>query len=257
MSESPSVAQAMAAVMADVGAVAKSDRNQAQGFSFRGIDSVVNAVGPVLRKHGVVMVPTAHEPTIDHYQSKNGAAMTHVLLPVTFTFYGPAGDSIRCQVIGEAADSGDKCLSKAHSVAWRIALLECFAIPTDEPDPDAATAERAPASEPAPPPVDWSALGWKDQADYDRAWGVAVAEGKLLPEPQATAAKIWFRDQGWDRPLTADQLDAWVAKITDLALDAAPSTAGADGDEPVEPPAEAPGSSPENETELPLERSSA
>ena len=46
------VQEAIAAVLADVQAVRKGDRNEAQKFSFRGIDAVVNAVGPAFRAHG-------------------------------------------------------------------------------------------------------------------------------------------------------------------------------------------------------------
>ena len=37
------IAQALSEIMKAVGGIAKKDRNQAQGFNFRGIDSVVNA----------------------------------------------------------------------------------------------------------------------------------------------------------------------------------------------------------------------
>ena len=48
---------ALAAVMADCDHVAKRDRNTQQNFAFRGIDAVVNAVGPILRKHKVIVTP--------------------------------------------------------------------------------------------------------------------------------------------------------------------------------------------------------
>jgi hypothetical protein len=44
------IAQALNEVMKEVGAVAKKDRNNAQGFNFRGIDAVVNAVSPATSK---------------------------------------------------------------------------------------------------------------------------------------------------------------------------------------------------------------
>jgi hypothetical protein len=50
-------------------------------------------------------------------------------------------------------DSGDKAVPKAMSVAFRTALLQALALPTDEPDPDASTYERA-----AAPKVDVTAL---------------------------------------------------------------------------------------------------
>ncbi len=40
------IAQALSEIMKAVGAIAKKDKNTSQGFNFRGIDSVVNAVSP-------------------------------------------------------------------------------------------------------------------------------------------------------------------------------------------------------------------
>lgn len=139
-----SVQEAVAAVMEDVQAVRKGDRNQAQGFNFRGIDAVVNAVGPALRRHGVIIAPT--DTRIERGQvevGKNRTLMRDVSLTVTFTVWGPDGDTLTVQVSAEAMDSGDKATSKAHSVAFRTALLQLLCIPTDEPDPDATVYERA------------------------------------------------------------------------------------------------------------------
>lgn len=205
----PTVHQALAAVMSAVGPVAKRDRNETQRFNFRGIDAVVNAVGPALREHGVVMVPTAGQPTVDSYTTAKGTQMTHVVLPVTFTFYGPAGDSITCRVLGEASDAGDKVMSKAHAVAWRIALLEVFAIPTDEPDPDSQAHERA-----AEPGQDWwTANGWADQADHDHHRDELRAAAKQLPADARDEMRQWIADQGWSFPYERGQMDAWRERI--------------------------------------------
>ncbi len=55
------IAQALSEIMKAVGAIAKKDKNTSQGFNFRGIDSVVNAVSPALQKFGVVVVPSVEE----------------------------------------------------------------------------------------------------------------------------------------------------------------------------------------------------
>jgi hypothetical protein len=44
-------------------------------------------------------------------------------------------------------DSGDKAIAKAMSVAFRTALLQTLALPTDEADPDTSSYQR---SEPKP-----------------------------------------------------------------------------------------------------------
>ena len=54
MGDKPTVHEALSKVMGEVQSVRKDGRNQAQKFNFRGIDSVVNAVGPALRKHGEI-----------------------------------------------------------------------------------------------------------------------------------------------------------------------------------------------------------
>lgn len=137
--ETPTVVQALSAVMADVRAVAKKERNTSQGggFYFRGIDAVVNAVGPALRTHGVVVTP--HLDHIDRREGRTskGGTLNYVAVIVTYTFTGPAGDTMTATVPGEAFDSGDKATAKAMSVAFRTCLLQALTLPTDEADPDA------------------------------------------------------------------------------------------------------------------------
>ena len=75
------IIELLSAVMADVGGVGKNERNQHQGFQFRGIDAVVNAVSPAFRKHGVVVVPqvlsTTHE-TVEVGKNRTAQASVHV-----------------------------------------------------------------------------------------------------------------------------------------------------------------------------------
>ena len=71
-----SIAQAMTAIMKEVGAIAKKDKNTSQGFNFRGIDSVVNAVSPALQKYGVVVVPT-----VEAVYTVCVVAVEHTLIP--------------------------------------------------------------------------------------------------------------------------------------------------------------------------------
>jgi len=141
----PSVVEALSAVMGDVQAVGKTGRNTQQNYNFRGVDAVVNAVGPALRAHGVVVVPIQARYEQEHYTTAKGSQMKGVTLTVTFRFYGPAGDFIDAQACGESSDAGDKAMPKAHSVAYRTMLLQALCIPTDESDPDSQSHERAAA----------------------------------------------------------------------------------------------------------------
>lgn len=139
-----SIHKSLAAVMADVQSVAKNDQNKAQGFKFRGIDAVMNAVGPVLRQHGVIVVPeliSIEYSTVEIGQKRT--PMGHARLVVAYHFYGPEGDSITSTVAAEAMDSGDKATAKAMSVAFRTCLLQALCLPTDDPDPDEDSYERS------------------------------------------------------------------------------------------------------------------
>lgn len=149
MTETPTIYTALCAVMADVQAVGKTGRNTDQNYSFRGVDAVVNAVGPVLRAHKVLLLPEVLDVAYRDVRTSRDKPAREVTVRVRYTFVGPAGDKIEVTVPGESMDNGDKGTAKAMSVAYRIALLQALCIPTDEPDPDEGTYERSYA-----PPVD-------------------------------------------------------------------------------------------------------
>lgn len=148
--EHESIVVLLSRVMEDVGAVRKSDRNEAQRFNFRGIDAVTNAVSPALRKHGVVVMPKVVSERREQVTTTKGSAMNYVAVVVEYTFYGPAGDSVSCSTLGAAFDSGDKAEPKAMSVAMRVALLQALCLPTDEPDVDSEVHEMVRQAEPTP-----------------------------------------------------------------------------------------------------------
>lgn len=138
----PTIFEALSAVMGDVQAVGKDNRNTQQNYQFRGIDAVVNAVGPALRKHGVIVIPTLEDASYRDVQTSTGKPSRECTVRVRYRFYGPDGSHIDAVVPGESMDFGDKGAPKAMSVAFRIALLQALAIPTHEQDPDAQSYER-------------------------------------------------------------------------------------------------------------------
>lgn len=135
--------------MDEVRSIAKESRNAQQGFNFRGIDAVMDAVGPALRKHGVTVIPIAIEHEAERYETAKGGKMVNRLAKMQFTVFGPRGDHFGGVTYGEAADSGDKAMTKAESVALRTFLLQALMIPTGDPDPDAESHERASSPRPA------------------------------------------------------------------------------------------------------------
>ena len=142
MADTPTVHQALNKVMGDVQAVKKDSKNQAQRFNFRGIDAVMNAVGPALRKHGVSILPEDVDVHRSNGTTANGKQTAEVVVKVTYRIYGPGGDSIHGKVAAEAMDCGDKAIAKAMSVAYRTFLLQALTIPTDDLDPDGESFER-------------------------------------------------------------------------------------------------------------------
>lgn len=143
MTTKPSVFEALTAVQAAVKAVRKGDRNNEQGYNFRGIDAVVNAVGPALREHSVLVVPEVLEAAYRDVTTSRGKPSRECTVKVRYRFYGPCGDYIDAVTVGEAMDFGDKGTPKAMSVAFRVALLQALCLPTDEPDADSQSYERA------------------------------------------------------------------------------------------------------------------
>jgi hypothetical protein len=130
-----SVTEAICNVMRDVRAVGKAEKH-GQGWSFRGVDAVVNAIGPACRQRGLVILPEVLDHKVEALTGGQGKTVRSVTVVVRYTLVGPAGDSVGIVSVGEAMDHGDKATAKAMSVAWRTALIQAFLLPTDEPDPD-------------------------------------------------------------------------------------------------------------------------
>lgn len=122
----------MPKVMAAIGAIGKGRKNQQQGYSFRGIDDVYNAIHDALAENQVFPVPRVLEQKREERPSKSGGLMFHVVLLVETRFYAPDGSSVSAVTVGEAMDSSDKASNKAMSAAMKYALLETFCIPTEE-----------------------------------------------------------------------------------------------------------------------------
>ena len=200
----PTIHEALSAVMGDVQSIGKDSRNDQQHYLFRGVDDVMNAVGPALRKHGVVIVPECVEARYRDTQTTTGKATRETTVMVTYRAYGPAGDSITIMAPGESLDAGDKGTPKAMSVAYRTALLQALTIPTDEPDPDSYSHERVP---PVPKSVD----------DKDRKRMFALATKKLGTD---AAFKAWLAETvnytGSRKDLNYQQV-AWITtKLDDM-----------------------------------------
>lgn len=169
------IIEALVAVMRMVSHLGKDSRSDQGGFNFRGIDATVNALGPAMREIGVVPQPEVlsyEYGEVEVGQRRTKQAHTQVRVRYHFHYSNADGElsSIAAEVPGEAMDSGDKATAKAMSVAMRIALLQTFALPTTEPDPDNEVYVRSDAPVRTATDV-YNAVQWaKNEDDLDIAF---------------------------------------------------------------------------------------
>ena len=131
---------AIAAIMEECPAISKKQKNQQQGFMYRGIDVVMNVLQPLMSKHKVFAVPEVLESERQERTTSKGATLIYTVMKVKYTFYAADGSSVCAVVQGEGMDSADKSSNKAMSVAFKYACFQVFCIPTEEmKDPDAET----------------------------------------------------------------------------------------------------------------------
>lgn len=152
---SPQIFALMGEAMRKIGAVGKDSRNQQQGFAYRGIDAVMNALSPVMSELGLFIVPEVLEQTREERQNAKGTTLLYSILKIKYTMYAPDGSSVSCVVMGEGMDTGDKASNKAMAIGLKYAAFQMFMIPTEEmksADPDAECHEVKPKA-PAKPVV--------------------------------------------------------------------------------------------------------
>jgi hypothetical protein len=201
----------MARVLADLPAIGKDQFNQQQGFAFRGVDDVLNALNPILARHGVFYVPNVVERIYSQRATRSGSVMHTVDLHVRYRFYGPAGDHVEASGWGEGTDSGDKATNKAMTGAMKYVLFQVFAISTQEAsDQDATTPPETVAAQHRPGPQD---LGWPTPEAAKEAHAAVTRRVNALPPEVAERFKAWLKDNGIPWPATPDQIAVAEAEL--------------------------------------------
>lgn len=156
------VYQAINKVQADLAkdGIGKDRKNEQQGYKFRGIDDVYNALAPLLAKHGLCILPRVTSRECVERVSAKGTTLFYVTVGAEFDFVASEDASKHTvSTFGEAMDSGDKATNKAMSAAYKYACMQAFSIPT-EGDNDADTHTHEVAAKPvsngatAPYPLD-------------------------------------------------------------------------------------------------------
>ena len=119
--------------------IQKTGENKQQGYKFRGIDSVLNALSGPLCDANLTILPRVTERTVVERETKSGGALFNVTVKVEFDFVNTEDGSAHTVVTyGEAMDSADKATNKALSAAYKYMALLAFCVPTESsPDNDA------------------------------------------------------------------------------------------------------------------------
>ena len=214
------VFQAVSDVMNDVREVRKTGRNSSQNFNFRGIDAVMNAVGPKLREHGVIVTPIhADLSGVEVDAGRKRAKDTSGI--VTYRWFGPDGSYFDSQVYAECRDYADKGGAKTMSVALRTCILQTLCLPTDDPDPDEDYIESSPAAAASSPAAAAAAvsqgLGARPVPEIDRVKGEIV---RIMGEDSIPPADIlaMYHEGGGVSKTFADAQDLPPLKIVLEAL---------------------------------------
>ena len=168
------VYQLIADVSAEIAqtGISKDRNNAQQGYKFRGIDDVYNAIAPIISKHGLVILPRILSRELAERQSAKGSAIFYVTVEAEFDFVS-SHDSTKHTVktYGEAMDTADKATNKAMSAAYKYAAFQTFCIPT-EGDNDADQTSHEVAA---------SALPWlnPDMPEWEKAKSYYLRDGNL------------------------------------------------------------------------------
>lgn len=140
--------EAIPAILADVDAIGKNRTNKQQGFAFRGIDDVMNALHPLFAKHKVFPTCEVSDVSRSERETKSGGTMFVVTLKAKYTLHAADGSAVHTEAVGEAMDTADKATNKAMSSCYKYAMFQLLCIPTEAVDADADTPEPVrPASE--------------------------------------------------------------------------------------------------------------
>jgi hypothetical protein len=133
-----------------IGKNRKADAGAAK-YNFRGIDDAITELSPILVRCGMTVEIDFTDLTITERvkgDPADGKATRFATVKGRFTFTAADGTSCTGGAYGEAADSGDKAVSKAQSVAFRTVLFDQFMVPLVGMDPESEFYDHGPEEVP-------------------------------------------------------------------------------------------------------------
>jgi len=96
----------------------KHRRNETDGYAFRGIDDLYNALSKALAKHRLCILPQILERNVAERRGAGGELLSHVTVKAAFVFVAVEdGSTHTVETYGEAIDNSDKATANAMSAA--------------------------------------------------------------------------------------------------------------------------------------------
>jgi hypothetical protein len=113
----------------------KNQENKHQNFKFRGIDDLYGILQPALAHGKVILSPDLASFDRKEYVKADGKYQFFTTTTVDYHFESLVDGSTRTyRYAGEAADTGDKSLSKALTMAFKSFCFHVFQIPLNGND---------------------------------------------------------------------------------------------------------------------------
>jgi len=207
------VVEAVAAIMRDLPAIGKDETSPEIKYKFRGIETLIGHLNPLMAKHRLVIVPTSTITEINREVENTKGKMvgwTETILRVEWQILGPEGGSISAATVGIGRDNSDKGSNKAQTQAFKYLLMELFAIGDKDDDGDryAGTGDDDQADA-----GDWfTDNGWTDKAEHDAAMAAvkdAIAKGDAAKAGFKAHALALWTERGLRWPMAKAPYDVW------------------------------------------------
>ncbi len=209
--------QQMANIMADVPAIPKAQQNKQQGYAFRGIDDMYNALHSLFVKHQVVIYPEVLSADyVQQLAGRNQNLATDARLRIRYSFAAVDGSTVTIVMQGESRDFADKATNQAMSTALKYGLLEMFLIPLEGvTDADAESPVIASDSTEAPVEKPPSLAEKRMRKIKDAAWThtTGTQEQRII-DTKMIVAQVVATFGG--EPKNQTEVDAILANITEM-----------------------------------------
>lgn len=219
MEKSPLIYQKIPAIMAKVWAIAKGRKNASQGYQFRGIDDMYNALNKHFAEEWVFAVGEIIDSSREERATKSGWVLTYTTLDIRYTFCATDGSFVQTTTRGEAMDSGDKASNKAMSTAYKYALMQIFCIPTEEEkDTEYHSPEIVPKEKSTPKTQKVSSNPATEEQIFKFVLNITTLAGNIPLDEKIKKAQITIKSL-LNKDVIGDTLEELVAKLTESEAD--------------------------------------